>query len=55
MSNVRVLRLVAMVYDAVLVFGIGFVAALAVLLLTGSPDAEAQRLPLQAMLFIAIG
>jgi len=50
-----VLRLVAMVYDAVLVFGIGFVAALAVLLLTGSPDAEAQRLLLQAMLFIAIG
>ena len=50
-----VLRLVAMIYDAVLVFGIGFVAVLAVLLLTGAPGAQAQRLLLQAMLLIAIG
>jgi len=50
-----VLRLVAMIYDAVLVFGIGFVAVLAVLLLPGAPGAEAQRLLLQAMLFVAIG
>jgi uncharacterized RDD family membrane protein YckC len=50
-----VLRLAAMIYDAVLVFGIGFAAVLVVLLLTGAPDPGAPRLPLQGALFVAIG
>jgi len=50
-----VLRLVAMIYDAVLVFGIGFVAVLAVLLLAGAPGTQVPRLPLQAILFIVLG
>ena len=50
-----VLRLAAMIYDAVLVFGIGFAAVLVVLLLTGAPDSGTHRLLLQAMLFVAIG
>jgi len=49
------LRLVAMIYDAVLVFGIGFAAVVVVLLLTGVPGAEGQRRWLQVMLFIVIG
>ena len=44
-----------MIYDAVLVFGIGFAAVLAVLLLTDAPESGTRRLLLQAMLFIAIG
>jgi uncharacterized RDD family membrane protein YckC len=51
------LRVAAMIYDGVLLFGICFVAGFAVLALTGWPTPldGARRLALQAAVFVAVG
>lgn len=49
------LRIAAMIYDGVLLFGIGFAVVLAVLLLAGASEGPVHRLVLQAALFIGFG
>jgi uncharacterized RDD family membrane protein YckC len=51
------LRIAAMVYDAVLLFGIAFAAGLALLTTTGwtAPLGSGQRLTLQVVVFVALG
>lgn len=46
-----------MVYDAVLLFGLGFAVVFAVLLLTGTSEADVggRRMLVQVVLFIAVG
>ncbi|HQR23093.1 MAG TPA: RDD family protein [Burkholderiaceae bacterium] len=51
------LRVAAMVYDGVLLFGIAFVTGLALLMLTGwtAPLSSGRRLVLQCAVFVAFG